>query len=181
MVALPFSSGVICDPEKSTFSPDAEDTSPVLDEDSSPDTEPSSPEAEESPPTLAVLSSPEVEDPSPLLAELSSPEEADSVPDSEDSSPEVADCPSDSLEVTSLAELEGSSVLDEYLPGSKPGINGSRPSSSEAIASSEPSEGDTVLEQAKSPKEILRAVTGSRIFVNCIEPPNNGSIQHIFL
>ena len=166
MVALPFSSGVICDPEKSTFSPDAEDTSPVLDEDSSPDTEPSSPEAEDSP---------------PAAAEFSSPEEADSVPDSEDSSPEVADCPSDSLEVTSLVELEGSSVLDEYLPGSKPGINGSRPSSSEAIASSEPSEGETELEQAKNPMVIVRAVVGNRIFVNCIEPPNNGSIQHIFL
>jgi hypothetical protein len=138
-------------------------------------------EDEDSSSLLAELPSPEEAESSPLLAELSSPEEADSVPDSEDSSPEVADCPSDSLEVTSLVELEGSSVLDEYLPGSKPGINGSRPSSSEAIASSEPSEGDTVLEQAKNPKEILRAVTGNRIFVNCIEPPNNGSIQHIFL
>jgi hypothetical protein len=93
-------------------------------------------EDEDSTSLLAELPSPEEAESSPLLAELSSPEETDSVPDSEDSSPEVADCPSDSLEVTSLAELEGSSVLDEYLPGSKPGISGSRPSSSEAIASS---------------------------------------------
>ena len=159
MVALPFSSGVICDPEKSTFSPDAEDTSLVLDEDSSPD----------------------AEDSSPVLVELSPPEVEDSSPESEVPFPSPEDSSSEPLEIFSLVELEGSSVLDEYLPGSKPGINGFKPSSSATPVSSRPSEGDTVLEQAKSPKEILRAVTGNRIFVNCIEPPNNGSIQHIFL
>ncbi len=163
------------------LSVDAEDTSAALDDETSPEAELSSPEAEDSPPAAAEFSSPEVEDPSPWSAELSSPEEADSVPDSEDSSPEEADCPSDSLEVTSPAELEGSSSLAEYLSGSNPGINGSRPSSSAIPASSAPPEGDTELEHAKSPNARTAVAAGSKNFIGRIRPPVlSVSLTYIF-